>query len=227
MNKTLKNILALDTSGSHLVLALSYGTDRLIKSDNKVGKSQGQVILKKIEELFGSSGLERHELQAIVVCRGPGSFTGLRIGLAVAKGLAVALDVPVAGATLFQLAAFKWKEITETRHLVIPSRKDEYYLGTIDGGEVTQEKVVRLEPEKILSVISDSEVFALGFDPPLPSDGHKSRFVGRFEYDGADLIALGRTLLADQSGDDVANLEPVYYQKAIAEIRFDQRHGHQ
>jgi len=63
-------------------------------------------VLVDADELLRASGAERAELTGIVVGTGPGSFTGLRLGLATARGLALALELPVAGvSTLDALAA--------------------------------------------------------------------------------------------------------------------------
>jgi len=63
-------------------------------------------VLEDADELLREAGAERSELTGVVVGTGPGSFTGLRMGLAAARGLALALDVPVAGvSTLDALAA--------------------------------------------------------------------------------------------------------------------------
>jgi tRNA threonylcarbamoyladenosine biosynthesis protein TsaB len=65
-----------------------------------------QLLLADVEELLVAAGVDPSELTAIVVGTGPGSFTGTRIGLSFARGLALALDLPVAGvSTLDALAA--------------------------------------------------------------------------------------------------------------------------
>lgn len=220
-----KNILAIDTATARLVLGMSYGPDRMVKSDNRVVRTHGQVILKKIDELFKSSGLAKQQLHAVAVSRGPGSFTGLRIGLAVAKGLAVALNIPVYGMTLFELAAFKWRTADEERNLIIPSRKDEYYVGKISNGQIVEERTVRLDNRDDLDLVKSARIFTLETKLPVPTNGDSANLSGTFEYDGTDLIELGRYRIDNNDPDDPISLEPVYYQKAIAEIRFDQRQG--
>jgi tRNA threonylcarbamoyladenosine biosynthesis protein TsaB len=93
--------LAFDT-------ATSVATAALVRDGEVLGErvSRAVRVLEDADELFRQSGAERGELTGIVVGTGPGSFTGLRMGLAVARGLAFALDVPVAGvSTLAALAA--------------------------------------------------------------------------------------------------------------------------
>jgi tRNA threonylcarbamoyladenosine biosynthesis protein TsaB len=93
--------LAFDT-------ATSVATAALVRDGEVLGErvSRAVRVLEDVDELFGESGAERAELTGIVVGTGPGSFTGLRMGLAAARGLAFALEVPVAGvSTLAALAA--------------------------------------------------------------------------------------------------------------------------
>ena len=93
--------LAFDT-------ATSAATAALVRDGKVLGErvSRAVAVLADADELLRESGLERAELTGIVVGTGPGSFTGLRLGLATARGLALALDVPVAGvSTLDALAA--------------------------------------------------------------------------------------------------------------------------
>jgi tRNA threonylcarbamoyladenosine biosynthesis protein TsaB len=93
--------LAFDT-------ATSVATAALVRDAQVLGESVSRAVrvLEDVDELFRESGTGRSELTGIVVGTGPGSFTGLRMGLAAARGLAFALDVPVAGvSTLAALAA--------------------------------------------------------------------------------------------------------------------------
>ena len=93
--------LAFDT-------ATSAATAALVRDGEVLGErvSRAVTVLVDADELLRASGAERAELTGIVVGTGPGSFTGLRLGLATARGLALALELPVAGvSTLDALAA--------------------------------------------------------------------------------------------------------------------------
>jgi len=93
--------LAFDT-------ATSAATAALVRDGEVLGErvSRAVTVLADADELLRESGIERAELTGFVVGIGPGSFTGLRLGLATARGLALALDLPVAGvSTLDALAA--------------------------------------------------------------------------------------------------------------------------
>ena len=87
-------ILVLDT-------ATSVATCALLRDGDPVGEAHTEArrVLHAADELMRAAGVGPRDLDGIVVGTGPGSFTGIRIGLANARGLALALDVPVAGAT--------------------------------------------------------------------------------------------------------------------------------
>ena len=93
--------LAFDT-------ATSAATAALVRDGEVLGErvSRAVTVLVDADELLRASRAQRSELTGIVVGTGPGSFTGLRLGLATARGLALALELPVAGvSTLDALAA--------------------------------------------------------------------------------------------------------------------------
>jgi tRNA threonylcarbamoyladenosine biosynthesis protein TsaB len=94
-------ILAFDT-------ATSLATSALVRDGDVLGErvSTGVRVLVDVDALLRDAGVEPRELDALAVGIGPGSFTGVRLGLATARGLALALDLPVAGvSTLDALAA--------------------------------------------------------------------------------------------------------------------------
>ena len=93
--------LAFDT-------ATSVATAALVRDDELLGErvSRAVAVLEAADELLRDAGLGRADLTGLAVGTGPGSFTGLRLGLAAARGLAFALDLPAAGvSTLDALAA--------------------------------------------------------------------------------------------------------------------------
>ena len=117
-------MLAIDTSTRHLRLALNFGGDRLVKSDEDMDMSHGRVMIRKISNLLESSGATMKDLDAVVVCTGPGSFTGLRIGIALAKGIAVGAGAVMAGVSLFDVAAYKLRSSDDETQVLVPFKKD-------------------------------------------------------------------------------------------------------
>lgn len=91
-------LLAIDTATSEVVIAAGDTTGELLGAMLvPAGHRHGEVVLPSIGRLTGEMNLRRSRIRAIVVGTGPGAFTGLRVGLATAKGLAHALGRPIVG----------------------------------------------------------------------------------------------------------------------------------
>jgi tRNA threonylcarbamoyladenosine biosynthesis protein TsaB len=112
-------ILAFDT-------ATDLATSALVADGETLGErtTRPQSLLADVDALLAAAQLVPSDLTAIVVGTGPGSFTGTRIGLSVARGLALSLDLPVAGvSTLAALAA-----ATEHAFPVVDARRGEIFV---------------------------------------------------------------------------------------------------
>jgi tRNA threonylcarbamoyladenosine biosynthesis protein TsaB len=89
-------LLAVDTSTARAGIAL-YDGDVLAESVWHAGRDHGRLLMPAIDETMRRLGCQPGDITAVAAARGPGSYTGLRVGLAVARGLAVALSVPAYG----------------------------------------------------------------------------------------------------------------------------------
>ena len=87
------NLLAIDTATDILSVALSL-RDETWYFEADAGTRHSQLLMGAIDHLMNNAGLEPKDLQAVCCMAGPGSFTGLRIGFACAKGLSLSLDIP-------------------------------------------------------------------------------------------------------------------------------------
>lgn len=224
MTNKYNNILVIDSSTRILRLGLQFGGDRLIQSNEKNEKSHGQFIIKKIGELFQSASLEMKDLDAIVVGLGPGSFTGLRIGLAAAKGIAVALDIPIVGVDNFEQAAYWLKNVEETICVIVPLNRDESICGFINFGQYNKNETKIIKYCDLFNEIGNMAIAAVGFDLMEKFPDMENHDVSYYlKYEASDLVYLGLEKLNNGNVANVATLEPMYLQKSQAEICFDQR----
>ncbi|PHV72024.1 tRNA (adenosine(37)-N6)-threonylcarbamoyltransferase complex dimerization subunit type 1 TsaB [Sporanaerobium hydrogeniformans] len=121
------NILAIDASGI-------AGSVAYIKENRLVGEyyichklTHSETIMPMLEHMKNILGIDLEALDAIGVTSGPGSFTGLRIGVTTAKALALALDIPVVGIPTLDALAYN---LVETEHLICPmmdARRNQVY----------------------------------------------------------------------------------------------------
>jgi N6-L-threonylcarbamoyladenine synthase len=96
----MRPFFALDTATDHVALAvgdLDAPGAVLAAEDFRAPRAANTVVLLAAERLLGAAGLAPHDLRAVACGRGPGSFTGVRIGVATAKGVAHAAGVPLVG----------------------------------------------------------------------------------------------------------------------------------
>jgi tRNA threonylcarbamoyladenosine biosynthesis protein TsaB len=122
-------ILALDTATEKGSLALAAADRLLAASALHSPGTYLQQLLPGVEDLLRAAGRSLHELGAIAVSQGPGNFTGLRIGLATAKGLAWALDIPLVPVPTLEALAAQMPCQPQPTAVIMDAKRQEVYLG--------------------------------------------------------------------------------------------------
>jgi tRNA threonylcarbamoyl adenosine modification protein YeaZ len=123
-------LLAIDTAAPRLQLALLIG-DRAETLCEDMAQGQAERIFPAIDELLARTGTAYANLNRIAVTTGPGSFTGLRIGLSAARGLGLALNVPVIGVP--SLLALSLNCGCDAAAVLLDARRDEAYFQLFSG----------------------------------------------------------------------------------------------
>ena len=108
-------------------------------------KRQAELLFEVIEDVLKKAKIEKTRIDLIVVGIGPGNFTGIRIGLAAAKGLSLSLKVPISGVNSFQASLYGQNDYEIA---AVPARKNLYYLGTINGDFKTNLTKDGTEPKR-------------------------------------------------------------------------------
>ncbi len=123
------NILAIDSSG--LAASAAVLSDDTIKAEFSVCNklTHSETLMPMIDEVIKASGLMLSDMDAIAVTEGPGSFTGLRIGSATAKGLAEAIDKPVIGVPTVDALAQNMAGFDGNIVPLMDARRNETYTG--------------------------------------------------------------------------------------------------
>ncbi|MEA1981586.1 MAG: tRNA (adenosine(37)-N6)-threonylcarbamoyltransferase complex dimerization subunit type 1 TsaB [candidate division Zixibacteria bacterium] len=223
MSDKFKNVLSIDTSSKILRLGLQFGSDRYLKLNEPVEKSHGQIFIRKIQDILDSAGMKIEQLDAIIVCTGPGSFTGLRIALSAAKGIAVALNIPIVGISLLDIVNFKLKDDDSDYKLIMPYIRDEYFIVKRENRIFNPDITSTVKINELLNVIKSSPAVAIGLNlenKQIPEISKKFRII---EYDSSDILYLGFEKLSSGYNEDIELLEPLYLKKSQAEINFDKR----
>jgi tRNA threonylcarbamoyladenosine biosynthesis protein TsaB len=125
------NLLAIDTAAPRLALAILRDGDRIETLIEDMATGQAERLFPALDELLGRSGVTYKDLTRIAVTTGPGSFTGLRIGLSAARGLALALNIPVLG--IPSLFALSLTASCNPVAILLDAKRGEAYFQTFSG----------------------------------------------------------------------------------------------
>ncbi|MCH7722648.1 MAG: tRNA (adenosine(37)-N6)-threonylcarbamoyltransferase complex dimerization subunit type 1 TsaB [Bacteroidetes bacterium] len=124
-------LLAIETSEEICSAAIYFSDEKFYTSSINLKHSHSEKLFEIIEVLFNLAGINRNEISAIAVSGGPGSFTGLRIGMAAAKGIATGTGVPLLVVPTFEALAFQLSfQMAEGSEFIIANkvnRSEVYY----------------------------------------------------------------------------------------------------
>jgi tRNA threonylcarbamoyl adenosine modification protein YeaZ len=195
-------ILAIDSATTRVVVAAGTRSGELLEAtDWPAGYRHGETLLPAVSALLERLDIAQTSLVAIVVGTGPGAFTGLRVGIATAKGLAHALGVPIIGiSTADALLAAEPDDAV----LLLPA-------GPADRLLVRRHQPARLvrgdEPEP--DAAAGAALVALDLPGRAPDEALERGELARARL-GAALVTLGAARLAAGDVDDLAGLVPDY-----------------
>ena len=140
-------LLLIDTCGAEGSVALAEGESRprVIASEVLPGRSASERLIPVIRSLMEAEGWTLKELTAIGVVHGPGSFTGVRVGLSAAKGLSEAGQVPLVAISRLALLAAAAGEGAGQVCAVLDAGRSEFYCGMYESGRRISEALLTAE----------------------------------------------------------------------------------
>jgi len=160
--------LALDTATALLSIAVGQNGAVLALETSAERRGQSEDLLPMVQKVCATAGVDLEAVGRIVAITGPGSFTGLRIGLAAAKGLAFGLNIPLIGISAFRAAQFA---VPEATGVVLESWRDELYVqfGQAEPEMLTAAEIAqRLQPTTILTGDAAAKVVGAQVRPMPP-----------------------------------------------------------
>ena len=127
------NLLAVDTSTSSCSVALFSGPHLMAESIYTDGKTHSRHLMAMIDSILDRCGHAPAWLDGIAITRGPGTFTGLRIGISTVKGLAIAAGIPVVGVNSLAALAYPLARLADPVVAMIDARRGEVYHARFNG----------------------------------------------------------------------------------------------
>ncbi|HEY8402519.1 MAG TPA: tRNA (adenosine(37)-N6)-threonylcarbamoyltransferase complex dimerization subunit type 1 TsaB [Cytophagaceae bacterium] len=216
-------ILSIETSTKAFSVALHEEGKLLADFEMLVEKSHSRVITLAIEQLFVMTNRKMADLKAVAVSKGPGSYTGLRIGVSTAKGLCFALDIPLIAINTLEAMAFEVNRFNPG-YLVCPmidARRMEVYCTVMDKDSqiIRPTEAVILNEDSFNDLLDTNSIFFCGdgsekaktlFNKP------NAFFIDNLYPSAKNIGFLAGDRFRARYFEDVAYFEPFYLKDFIS-----------
>lgn len=205
--------------------------------------THSETLMPHVAQALEMAGVRREELTGIAVSIGPGSFTGLRIGLAAAKAMSYALAVPLVGVSSLEALALHYAVPGVSILALMDAQKKNAYVEELHWEIEGAELRLRVDAPVSVRPIEDAlaraqELASFGRTVVLLGDVVQKRIAGKMELPAgvlapppqlllpraAHVAWLGSKRLAAGEADNVMDLEPIYIRRSEAEVLFEKRH---
>lgn len=232
-------ILGLDSSG--LVATVAIVEDDILLGEYTINykKTHSQTLLPMLDVVVKMLELDLNSIDAIAVAKGPGSFTGLRIGSATAKGLGLALNKPIVGVPTLMGLAYNLYGTSDVICPIMDARRNQVYTGIYEFvDEVLEIKMEQsaLDIHQLVSLLNDSgkKVILLGDGVPVYQEVLKEELQVPFSFAPAHMnrqrascvATLGMKLWQEGKFEPAVVHQPEYLRKSQAEREREERlHG--
>ncbi|MBN2610353.1 MAG: tRNA (adenosine(37)-N6)-threonylcarbamoyltransferase complex dimerization subunit type 1 TsaB [Bacteroidales bacterium] len=228
-------ILNIDTATPVCSVALCDGAKVLSYTDSAEEKAHASHLGVYIEKMLQTEGIGIKQLDAVAVSKGPGSFTGLRIGVSVAKGISYAADIPLIAVDTLQAMAFGMVEMTKRLRLtdfdaaralycpMIDARRMEVYTALYDSQLITIEAVNAkiINGQSFETVLRSKKIVFAGTGAAKCMDSIKNEnavFLTDFMHSSRFMNMIAQSRFNKGIFENVAYFEPYYLKDFVATV---------
>lgn len=228
MSPAHRTIVAIDTSGSFCSVAVRVASGVVSSLSSPGSGDHFEQLPRTLERVCEQAGISTSSIEEVRIGVGPGSFTGLRIGMSFAKGLAWSLRVPLVGCSSFAgIAAAALEKATNQHRVVVvaDARRDEVFAGLYVRGALIDERVApTIVPFSELGSAPWSGEGTAWVSPQRDFSPPGIALVS--EPDGAKgILSLPQAGLPLFGLDEIAVLEPTYLRAVAAKTIEERRLG--
>ncbi len=217
-------IILFDTCGREASAALADTScaEPDVRLATIPGRSASERLIGVVRELIALAQWRLSDVEAIAVVTGPGSFTGVRVGLSAAKGLSEALGVPIVAVSRLEVLASLSGEPDAPVCAVLDAGRGDYYVGSCAVGEPWQEALCTKEEviaaAKNWNAVIVCEVAVMASLEADVAPGASLRLIMTREPTAADALAITRSRLQAATLADPVDLDANYLRRTSAQI---------
>ena len=212
-------ILNIETSSKNCSVCLSSKGNLVTSFDfEDEAYRHSELLTSSIQNILNENDLDVNGLSAVSVGIGPGSFTGLRIGISVAKGLCYPHNIDLIGISSLKIIANS--VIKENKNIIslIKDKGEHYYISKYsnDLKEIVEPKIKLIDRDYIFNIVDDDSVIVVNTDESneFISDLVDDEIqVFKRTISSIDMISLSHKLLEEKKFEDIAYIEPMYVKK--------------
>lgn len=215
-------ILSIETSTTNCSVSLSkQGETLVLKEDNNVNYSHAESLHVFIDDVLKSADIKKSELDAIAVSKGPGSYTGLRIGVSAAKGLSYALDIPLISVSTLRALANQINVGEGVIVSMLDARRLEVYSAIYDNSYQMLRSIEAqiLDEHSFSDYLNKGKVYFIGNGVEKTKtliDHSNANFVENKLPSANEMSVLAYEKYEKGDTEDVAYFEPFYLKDFIA-----------
>jgi tRNA threonylcarbamoyladenosine biosynthesis protein TsaB len=208
--------LMIHTAGAEGSVALgdAEAAQTIVATEVLPGRTSSERLVPAVRRLMGAIGWKLSELVAVVVVHGPGSFTGVRVGVSAAKGLSEAGGVPLIAVSRLALLAGSVGEGGEKVHAVLDAGRGEFYYGEYVGRSCVREAL--MSAQDVIATVSGGLVVVCESKVEESLVELRPRLVE--EPLAGDALPFAAERVASGEFDDAATLDANYLRRTDAEI---------
>lgn len=216
----MSTILCIETASTNCSVAIGKdGEVAAVKEDNGRNFSHAERLHIYIEEILQENSLSLEDLDAVAISEGPGSYTGLRIGVSAAKGLCFSLNIPLIAVPTLEALANQVNNKTVVP--MLDARRMEVYSAVFDakGQQVQKTSAKILDATSFSDILEEGEVVFIGSGVEKFKEicTHKNAVFKEGKLpSAAQMVALATSKYKISDFEDVAYFEPYYLKDFIA-----------
>jgi tRNA threonylcarbamoyladenosine biosynthesis protein TsaB len=208
-------ILLIDTALEVASVGIAREGSLLCKRENAKQNDHAAWLHVAIQEVLTEAEIDIHQLDAVGITDGPGSYTGLRVGMAAAKGICYAQNIPlISVSTLRLLATSVQDEEADLIIALIDARRDEVYAGAYDraGNVMLPEQAMMLTPESFQDICKGKKVVLTGngASKTIEKLTNKDLFLSDPKHAVKNLAEITYKKFINSDFSDLAYHEPAY-----------------